>query len=329
MNLSKTGYKKFLLAIVTVFFTSLALNAVVKGVVNGDGYCTAADVTALYNWILFNDASNLECGDQNNDGSITAADVTAVYNIILGLTLPYDVTEYTINGVTFKMVTVDGGSFRMGATDEEIDTGDASPYDYPAHDVTLTTYSIGQTEVTGQLWDAVMGTNYFNNSTEPAYYITLTNIEEFIAKLNEATGLKFRLPTEAEWEFAARGGLRTHGYKYSGGDDLYSIAWFSGNVDNDWTPRVVAQKDPNELGLYDMSGNVAEWCQDWYSSTYYSESPAYNPQGPSSGSKRVLRGGRLLHHAPYMRVDYRDSQDPDVLYEQSASLEGMRLVLPY
>ena len=314
--------KKRHITLASLLSLAIVVIAAIKGDVNGDGAVTAADVTALYNYLLNNDASGLVNGDVDGDGNITAGDVTQVYNILLNGQEPEPepiVTEFTINGVTFKMVTVDGGTFRMGATDEEINIGDASAYDYPAHDVTLTTYSIGQTEVTGQLWDAVMGTNYYNNSTEPAYYLTLTNIEEFIAKLNEATGLKFRLPTEAEWEFAAQGGNLSKGYKYAGSNDIDEVAWYKSNSGN--APHPVAQKAPNELGLYDMSGNVQEWCSDRFYE--YTEDPQFNPVSLSTSSLLECRGGSFRSTSPSCRVRGRNAQSPT----SPTNYYGFRLAL--
>lgn len=311
---------KKILLITTTAISSLIVLAGIKGDVNCDGSVNAADVTALYNYILNGDNTFITSSDVNGDGNINAADVTSVYNIILNGQEPEPVvTEFTVNGITFKMVTVDGGTFRMGATDEEIDIGDAGTYDYPAHDVTLTTYSIGQTEVTGQLWDAVMGTNYYNNSTEPVCYITLTSIEEFIAKLNEATGLKFRLPTEAEWEFAAQGGNLSKGYKYAGSNDINEVAWYKSNSDN--VPHPVAQKAPNELGLYDMSGNVQEWCSDRFYE--YTEDPQFNPISLSTSSLLLCRGGSFRSTSPTCRVRGRNFQQPT----SPTNYYGFRLAL--
>ena len=193
---------------------------------------------------------------------------------------------YTVNGVSFNMVQVDGGTFTMGATSEQ-----ESPYndEKPAHQVTLSSYMIGETEVTQELWQAVMGSNpsYFGGAKHPVEMVSWNDCQEFIKKLNQLTGGHFRLSTEAEWEFAARGGNRSKKTQYAGSSNLGSVAWYVGNSGN--TTHDVARKSPNELGLYDMSGNVWEWCQDWYGS--YSSSAQTNPTGPSSGSNRVRRGG--------------------------------------
>jgi formylglycine-generating enzyme required for sulfatase activity len=174
----------------------------------------------------------------------------------------------------------------MGATSEQ-----QNPYDFekPVHQVTLSSYYIGETEVTQALWTAVMGSNpsYFTGNNRPVEKVSWDDCQTFIRKLNSLTGENFRLPTEAEWEFAARGGNNSQGYQYSGSNNLSSVAWCDDNS-GDQT-HDVKTKSPNELGTYDMSGNVYEWCQDWYGS--YSSVSVTNPTGAASGSERVIRGG--------------------------------------
>lgn len=247
-----------------------------------------------------------------------------------------DIRTFTANGVSFKMIRVDGGTFTMGATSEQ--GSDADSAESPTHRVTLSTYYIGETEVTQALWQAVMGQKPTNdgsqwNSTDgrgnnyPAYYISWSDCQEFIRKLNTLTGQSFRLPTEAEWEFAARGGNESQGYKYSGSNTLSNVAWYRdnsyalGESSPDYGTHNVATKSPNELGLYDMSGNVWEWCQDWYGS--YSSSSQTNPTGPSSGAFRMYRGGDWANHARLCRVSSRSSFWPD---RRSPQL-GLRLAL--
>ena len=187
-----------------------------------------------------------------------------------------------------NMVFVEGGTFKMGAK------GKVPLNEKPAHQVTLTSFSIGRYEVTQEEWQAVIGSNpsYFKGAKRPVESVSWNDCQEFIRKLNAMTGKHFRLPTEAEWEYAARGGNRSRGYKYAGSNDLNSVAWYEDNSGNQ--THEVGSKQPNELGLYDMSGNVTEWCQDWYDSKYYSSSPQSNPQGPSSGTYyRVIRGGGI------------------------------------
>ncbi len=234
--------------------------------------------------------------------------------------------DFTVNGVTFTMVLVEGGTFMMGATDEE---EDAEDNEKPAHQVTLSDYYIGQTEVTQALWEAVMGETPTRGGDQwerrfglgdnyPAYYITYDDVKKFIPKLNSLTGRVFRLPTEAEWEYAARGGKKSNGYLYSGGNTL-NVGWYEGNSSE--KTHLVAQKAANELGLYDMSGNVYEWCSDWYGS--YSSSSQTNPKGPSTGSRRVLRGGSSYDNASYCRVADRGCLSPSDRYFAA----GVRLAL--
>jgi len=230
---------------------------------------------------------------------------------------------FTVNGVTFKMVAVEGGTFMMGAADNDTEAWDNEK---PAHQVKLSSYSIGETEVTQALWQAVMGDNpsYFQGDlNRPVDDVSWNACQTFISKLNELTGKSFRLPTEAEWEFAARGGNLSQGYKYSGSNDIEEVAWYKLNAEYvSAETRAVATKSPNELGLYDMSGNVWEWCQDWYKSTYYSNSPTVNPTGPVSGSIHVFRGGCWLSYPLSCRV-LRRGEDP---YYANHVL-GLRLAL--
>ena len=231
---------------------------------------------------------------------------------------------FTVDGVSFTMVAVEGGAFTMGATSEQ--GSDAEDNEKPAHSVTLSTYYIGQTEVTQALWEAVMGENpswfngygnskygsnhsenYGTNLNRPVERVSWDDCQEFIRKLNAKTGKNFRLPTEAEWEYAARGGNKSKGYKYSGSNTIGDVAWYyenSGNKTHD-----IATKRANELGIYDMSGNVWEWCSDWYGD--YSSASQTNPTGPASGSFRVCRGGGWNVDAWFCRVSLRDGDSAD------------------
>ena len=219
------------------------------------------------------------------------------------------------------MVYVQGGTFTMGATNEQ--GSDAEDREKPAHNVTLSSYYIGKTEVTQELWQAVMGNNpsYFKGNRKPVERVSWSECEAFITKLNSLTGKKFRLPTEAEWEFAARGGIKSKGYKYSGSNTLDDVAWYIDNSGN--TTHEVGTKSPNELGLYDMSGNVYEWCNDWYDFQYYSSSPSNHPTGPSSGTNRVRRGGCWYFNASYCRSSNRVSSSPGNRFD----VLGLRLCL--
>ncbi|MBR2084996.1 MAG: SUMF1/EgtB/PvdO family nonheme iron enzyme [Muribaculaceae bacterium] len=216
---------------------------------------------------------------------------------------PPGTETFTVNGVTFTMVTVEGGTFTMGATAEQ--GSDAGGEEYPTHQVTLSSYSIGQTEVTQELWQAVMGSNPScsqGNLQHPVEQVSWEDCQTFVAELNELTGKTFRLPTEAEWEYAARGGNKSLGYKYAGSNDINEVAWYWDGTST--TIQPVATKAPNELGIYDMSGNVYEWCQDSWGS--YTSGAQTNPTGPTSGSLRVDRGGSYGHDGGRCRVSHRN-----------------------
>lgn len=293
-----------------------------KGDVNNDGEVNIADVNAVIN-IILNGSGNLTAGDVNGDHEVNIADVNTIINIILGgsAPTPSETETISVNGVAFKMVKVEGGTFTMGATPEQ--GSDAGENEYPAHQVTLSSFSIGETEVTQALWQAVMGNNpsSFNNDDElPVERVSWEDCQEFITKLNQMTGKQFRLPTEAEWEYAARGGNKSKGYKYSGSNDVNEVAWYWMNSGSITHP--VGTKKANELGLYDMSGNVREWCNDFMSD--YTEETQTNPTGPTTGVVRVVRGGTWGNSDPAScRVSYRDSDYP--VY--SSSSRGFRLAM--
>jgi formylglycine-generating enzyme required for sulfatase activity len=242
------------------------------------------------------------------------------------------------------MVFVQGGTFTMGATEEQ-----GSDYDSderPTYQVTLSDFYIGKYEVTQQLWEYVMkysgtaadgsrmsayaldvwlgddpSSDYGVGDFYPAYNVSWNDIVDiFLPRLNKITGGNFRLPTEAEWEYAARGGNKSKDYKYSGSNTIGDVAWYYNNASLISYP--VGTKAPNELGLYDMSGNVTEWCSDWYDENYYSSSPSNNPTGPTSGSRRVNRGGSWGSFAHFCRVSARGYGNPDNRY----FLLGFRLV---
>ncbi len=251
---------------------------------------------------------------------------------------------FTVNGVSFTMIHVQGGTFTMGATSEQ--GSDASDDEKPAHQVTVSSFSIGQTEVTQELWQAVMDYNpsRFNGTGNPKYgseigedtgtnlkrpveYVSWDDCQLFMRKLNQLTGKNFRLPTEAEWEYAARGGSKSRGYEYSGGDTLDNVAWYCDNIPSLGT-QSVASKSPNELGLYDMSGNVWEWCSDWCSDRYFNEnydsSLSSNSRGPTTGSHPIYRGGSWLYYAYCCSVSYRNCKG---LYKERDDDIGFRLAL--
>ncbi|MBQ7690347.1 MAG: SUMF1/EgtB/PvdO family nonheme iron enzyme [Muribaculaceae bacterium] len=311
-----------------------------SGDVTGDNHVDISDINAIINMML-EIAPKTAAGDVTGDGSVDISDVNKLVNIMLGMevsdTAPV-MTTYTVNGVSFSMVKVEGGTYVMGK-------------DRGAHNVTLSSFSIGQTEVTQELWYAVMGKNpsYFNsygNSTYGSYHNSVsygTNLQrpvesvswedcqEFITKLNELTGLSFRMPTEAEWEYAALGGNKSHGYTYAGSNDVDMVAWYMNNSFtglNQYDPNsgfgvhVVATKHPNELWLYDMSGNVSEWCQDWYTA-FYDLSDQTNPTGPETGDYRIRRGGSFNVHSDYCRATGREATTPT----RREHHVGLRLVL--
>lgn len=273
---------------------------------------------------------------------------------------------FTVNGVSFKMVSVQGGTFTMGATSEQ--GSDAYDNEKPAHQVQVLTFLIGQTEVTQELWQAVMGSNpskfapkrsdasrcsydsfvadakrlndkkagtvriptraewdaamvtTSGSMKRPVENVSWDDCQTFIRKLNQLTGKNFRLPTEAEWEYAARGGNKSKGYKYSGSNSLVSVAWYWDNIPSQkkgttgYGTQPVATKQPNELGIYDMSGNVCEWCQDKY----------YEYDGSKvEGSSRVDRGGGWDDYARDCRVSNRSSPSAD----DRNDFLGLRLAL--
>ena len=209
-----------------------------------------------------------------------------------------------------EMILVQGGTFTMGCTWEQV--GDCYADELPVHQVTLSDYYIGKYEVTQVFWRAVMGTNpsNYNDDNYPVTGVSWDDIQVFLTKLNNLTGMNYRLPTEAEWEYAARGGNSSSDFKYSGSNTADNVAWYEDNCYG--IPRVVGGKSPNELGIYDMSGNVYEWCSDWYGD--YDADTQNDPIGPSSGSNRVARGGCYTSTERALRVSNRNSGTPGSRY---------------
>jgi len=221
-------------------------------------------------------------------------------------------------GVTYQLNYIEGGAFQMGSND--IDAPDQGPI----HTVTVSSFFMGETEVTQALWNSVMGNNQseWQGENFPVEKISWEDCQKFIRKLNKLTGKNFRLPTEAEWEYAARGGNNNHvNSYYSGSNTINDVAWYDGNSEN--RTHEVKGKQPNALGLYDMCGNVWEWCDDWYGSNYYSDSPSVNPQGPQNGPARVLRGGSWSVGEWNCRVPFRGFYSPDIVSNEF----GLRLVI--
>jgi formylglycine-generating enzyme required for sulfatase activity len=232
-----------------------------------------------------------------------------------------------------EMILVKGGTFTMGCTSEQ---SDCDNDEKPTHQVTLSDFYIGKYEVTQKQWKEIMGNNpskFTGCDNCPVEQVSWNDIQDFIKKLNQKTGKRYRLPTEAEWEYAARGGASTGSAstgsastgsatgatKYAGSNNVDIVAWYSGNSNSKTHP--VGQKQPNELGIYDMSGNVWEWCADWYDEGYYNNSPRNNPRGPTKGDYRVLRGGSWFLNYWYCRVANRNNGYPDYRYFNS----GFRL----
>lgn len=251
-------------------------------------------------------------GDNNEDGTVSIADVTSLIDYLLSNEWPNnpfkpEVTTFTANGVSFNMVKIEGGTFWMDHSDN--------------YKVSLSTYSIGQTEVTRMLWYAVMGTDpsgFKGDLTRPVEMVSWDDCQQFITKLNSLTGQHFRLPTEAEWAFAACGGNLSHNYVYAGSEDISIVAWYEENA-NETQP--VATKAPNELGIYDMCGNVWEWCQDWYGE--YPSGTYTNPQGPETGTSRVFKGGSWHSPASNCTIGTRSHTGP----ENQVNHRGFRLAL--
>ena len=219
--------------------------------------------------------------------------------------------HFTVNGVTFKMVFVKGGGLYLGCTSG---SGSCNRDESPSHYVTLSDYYMGETEVTQALWKAVMG--YKNNPSNwqgdrlPVEKVSWTDCNEFVSRVNSLLaeqlpqGYRFALPSEAQWEYAARGGQKSSGSLYAGSNNVNFVAWCSDNSGS--RTHEVKLKAPNELGLYDMSGNVYEWCEDWYSSSWYSDNVNWtDPVNAFAGSSRVLRGGSWIISASSCRVSDR------------------------
>jgi formylglycine-generating enzyme required for sulfatase activity len=228
----------------------------------------------------------------------------------------------TASNLNIDMVAVQGCTFTMGCTSEQGD--DCYGIEKPAHSVTVSDYYIGKYEVTQAQWRAVMGTTVRQQRDKentswsmagegdsyPMYYVSWNEVQEFIAKLNSMTGKRYRLPKEGEWEYAAKERKKSQGYKYSGGNTVDSVAWYDGNSDSE--THAVGAKPSNELGIFDMSGNVWEWCGDWYGA--YGSSAQTDPKGASSGSYRVIRGGSWNYGASYARALSRSYDAPDYRY---------------
>lgn len=258
--------------------------------------------------------------DVNDDGVVDMSDATTLIDHVLNGVNNGSAHIFIAHNVMIEMVRVEGGTFTMGATAEQ--ASDAFSDELPTHKVTLSPFLIGKYEVSQTLWLAVMGENPSVNTgiNLPVDNVTWNECQTFITKLNELTGKNFRLLTEAEWEYAARGGNKSKGYKYSGSNNLGDVAWYIDNSNN--TSHAMGTKAPNELGIYDMTGNVMEWVSDWKGS--YSSGAQTNPTGPDSGTYRVNRGGSYGNVERLSRITNRNSIDPNM----SSKTMGLRLCLP-
>lgn len=258
--------------------------------------------------------------DVNDDGVVDMSDATTLIDHVLNGVNNGSSHIFIAHNVMIEMVRVEGGTFTMGATAEQ--ASDAFSDELPTHKVTMSPFLIGKYEVSQTLWLAVMGENPSVNTgiNLPVDNVTWNECQTFITKLNELTGKNFRLLTEAEWEYAARGGNKSKGYKYSGSNNLGDVAWYIDNSNN--TSHAMGTKAPNELGIYDMTGNVMEWVSDWKGS--YSSGAQTNPTGPDSGTYRVNRGGSYGNVERLSRITNRNSIDPNM----SSKTMGLRLCLP-
>jgi formylglycine-generating enzyme required for sulfatase activity len=234
--------------------------------------------------------------------------------------------DSVLKSIADNMVPVEMGTFTMGCTAEQ--GKDCTNWEKPSHVVMVNSFYMGRYDVTQAQWDAVMGkdndrSKHKNCPNCPVDNVSWNDAIEFINRLNELTGKKYRLPTEAEWEYAARGGNKSQGYKYAGSNEPDRVEWYDGNSKD--TTHPVGYMQPNELGLFDMNGNVWQWCSDWFDEKYYATRPADNPKGPDHGTERSIRGGSWVNYARVCRVSYRIGTLPSKRF----SNDGFRLAMDY
>lgn len=280
--------------------------------VRKDGYTTDSKTVTILEGQTVSIAGTLSARITNSSNNSEDLSNSSTYSFGNTLTIPVK------DGINIEMVKVEAGTFRMGATPEMRNPWDEEK---PVHKVTLTKdYYIGKFEVTQALWKVVMGDNpsKFKGDNRPVEMINWDDCQKFISKLSYMTGRNFRLPTEAEWEFAARGGNKSRGYQYSGSDNLEEVAWFGKNSRKKTHP--VGTKQANELGIYDMAGNVWELCQDWNGK--YPSTPLVDPTGPNSGSYRVCRGGSWYHSYMHCHSSFRINSG-----SEKSEKRGLRIVL--
>ena len=228
-------------------------------------------------------------------------------------------TEIGLSNASFDMVFIEGGNFVMG---------EDNYWDTPTNEVALDDFYIGKYPVIQALWKAIMGDennpSFFKGDQRPVEKVSWHQTQEFIQRLNQQTDKTYRLPSEAEWEYAARGGQQSQGFIYAGSNKLWEVGWYRAR--SYMETKVVGQKRPNELGLYEMSGNVWNWCLDWYSDEYWQDCSKVgiieNPQGPDRGEFRVIRGGSWGSDPAFCRSAYRSLNEPD----KRESYFGFRLV---
>jgi formylglycine-generating enzyme required for sulfatase activity len=305
------SFRILLLLLLSWPLSSFAAQQYVRGDVNGNKRVDIEDVTTMVSRLLSNNGKYIVECDVNRDRKFNISDVTELINYLLSgnwstpdnLDPPYpDGTEiYTVNGVSFAMLPVEGGTFMMGYGDKAL----IYPGSHASHQVTLSSFKIGVTEVTQALWVAVMGNNPSPDQSDvdhlPVSNVSWHDCKTFIQRLNELTGEHFNFPTDAQWEFAARGGNLSQGYLYAGSDDVDEVAWWPDEEAGlTWHPAMVGQKKANELGLYDMSGNMSEWCYDdwdYWTVNSIDEEPLVDPVYErdnvinESMRHRVMRGG--------------------------------------
>jgi len=311
-----------MLVIVFLFgFLLFGHNAFATGDCNNDGVVSISEVQSATDMLLGLKPS-ASCVDEDSSGSVNISDVRKTINSYRGVISGVTITDPT-TGMVLNKVT--GGTFTMGDT-----FGDGYTVEKPTHQVTLSDFYIGRYEVTQAEWQTVMTGNSYGLSATPSYFtacgascpveqVSWNDIQKFITILNTKSGKNYRLPTEAEWEYAARSGGQSQ--KYSGGSDVNSVAWYSGNSGN--TTHAVGTKQANGLGLYDMSGNVWEWVSDWYGT--YTATAQTNPTGPTAGSNRVNRGGSWSGDAANVRASIRGYGSP---LDGRSNFLGFRLVAP-